>query len=152
MKRHRDDEGIEQRIRRDLAFLFEEYGGVVTSSSRQPAGISEVLVAAGNLEFQFSRNTRDGENLVKVGPRDGLGIWELLPVALAASTGENPRTLNYPISFEDDPNLLSYIGLTQLALVLKPRFERLNQAFAAERYATTRPTMAHIERQIHPNS
>jgi hypothetical protein len=102
MKRHRDDEGIEQRIRRDLAFLFEEYGGVVTSSSRQPAGISEVLVAAGNLEFQFSRNTRDGENLVKVGPRDGLGIWELLPVALAASTGENPRTLNYPISFEDD--------------------------------------------------
>jgi hypothetical protein len=151
MKRHRKDEDLEQRVRRDMSFLFDRCGGVVTSISTQPAGISEISVAAGNVEFQFARNTRDGENVVKVGPRNGLGVWELLPVALAASTGEDPRTLNSPLSFEDDPNSLSYVGLTRLALLLAPRFESLNQAFAPEHYATTRLSMAQIERDVHPN-
>jgi hypothetical protein len=152
MKRYPKDEDLERRVRRDLSFLFEEYGGVVTSSTMQWVGISEILVGVGNLEFKFARNARDEENVVKVGPRNGLGIWELLPVALAASTGEDPRALTSPVSFEDDPKLLSYIGLTRLASILRPRFELLSQAFAPEHYATTQLSLAQIERKVHPSA
>ena len=105
----------------------------------------------GHLEFQFSRNEREGEDLVKVAPRDGHSIWELLHVALAASTGEDAKTLTCPVSFSDDPGLLSYVGLTRLASGLRPRLERLNNAFAPENYPATRLRMAQIERGIHPH-
>ena len=92
----------------------------------------------GLLEFQFAKNDRDGECRAVVGPRDGYGVWELIPVALAASTGETPNTLTFPISYSDDPARLSYIGLARLATVLKPRIDRLNEAFGPENYPTTR--------------
>jgi hypothetical protein len=53
-------------------------------------------------------------------------------VALAASTGEDSTTLTCPLSYSDNPARLSYIGLTQIASLLKPRFDRLNEAFAPE--------------------
>jgi hypothetical protein len=71
-------------------------------------------------------------------------------VALAASTGEDAATLTVPISYNDDPATLSYIGLTTLAAVLKPRFERLNHAFAPENYPATHSRMVQIERAVHP--
>jgi hypothetical protein len=85
-----------------------------------------------------------------VGPRNGHGVWELLQVALAASTGEDASGLTFPISFSDDPATLSYIGLASLAAGLKPRFARLNDAFAPQNYPDTHVRMAHIERRAHP--
>ena len=151
MKRLGKDSDLEQRVRRDLSFLFDRYGAAVTSSTAEPHGIFQVSVAIGHLEFRFSRNERDGEDLVQVAPRDGRGIWELLDVALAASSGEDVKTLNCPVSFTDDPDLLSYLGLTRLASVLRPRLEHLNDAFAPENYPATRLRMAQIERSIHPH-
>jgi len=104
----------------------------------------------GNLEFQFAKNERDGEYRTVVGPRNGHGVWELLQVALAASTGEDPANLSVPISYSDDPAGLSYTGLAKIASVLKPRFDRLNEAFAPENYPATRSRMAQIERVMHP--
>jgi hypothetical protein len=104
----------------------------------------------GNLEFQFAKNDRDGEARVMVGPRNGHGAWELLRAALAASTGEDASVLTFPISFSDDPATLPYVGLTSLAACLKPRFERLNDAFAPQNYPDTRVRMARIERIAHP--
>ena len=151
LKRSRNkDSGLEQMVRRDLAFLFDQHGAIVSSNTVQAYGNSEVLVAVGNLEFQFAKNDRDGENRAVVGPRNGHGVWELLSVALAASTGENANTLSCPVSYRDDPAALSYIGLTKLASLLKPRFDRLNEAFAPENYAATNLRMVQIEHELHP--
>jgi hypothetical protein len=144
------DSDLEQRIRRDLAFLFDQYGATVGSNTLQAYGNSEVSVVVGHLEFQFAKNDRDGECRVVVGPRNGHGVWELLLVALAASTGEDPITLTFPISYSDDPAGPSYIGLARLASVLKPRLDRLNEAFAPENYPATRSRMVEIERIVHP--
>jgi hypothetical protein len=144
------DSDLEQRVRRDLTFLFDQYGAVVSSNTLQAHGNSEVSVAVGNLEFQFAKNERDGENRAVVGPRNGHGVWELLSVALAASTGEDATTLTCPLSYSDNPAGLSYIGLTKLASLLKPRFDRLNEAFAPENYLATRSRTAEIERNVHP--
>ena len=146
----RRDADLEQRVRRDLAFLFDEYGATVSSNTVVAFGNSQITVAAGNLEFQFVKNDRDGDARVMVGPRNGHGVWELLRVALAASTGEDASVLSFPISFSDDPATLSYIGLTRLAAGLKPRFARLNDAFAPQNYPDTHVRMARIERRAHP--
>jgi hypothetical protein len=108
------------------------------------------MVIAGNLELKFAKNERDQEFRVVVAPRNGHGVWELLQVALAASTGEDAATLTVPISYNDDPAMLSYIGLTTLAAELKPRFERLNRSFAPENYPATQSRMVQIERAVHP--
>jgi hypothetical protein len=144
------DSDLEERVRRDLAFLFDHYGATVSSNTLQAYGVSEVSVVVGHLEFQFAKNDREGDRRAVVGPRNGHGVWELLVVALAASTGEDPIALNFPISYSDDPAGLSYIGLTLLASVLKPRLDRLNEAFAPENYPTTRSRMVEIERIVHP--
>ncbi len=144
------DIDLEQRVHRDLAFLFEEREAIVTSNAVQPFGNSEVTISVGNLEFQFSRNQRDDEFRISVGPRNGHGLWEFLHVALAASTGEDPASLAFPISTSDDPTRLSYIGFTKMSSVLKPRFERLNEAFAPENYLATHARMVQIERKVHP--
>jgi hypothetical protein len=144
------DGNLEQRVRRDLAFLFEDYGATVSANTLEPFGNSEITVVVGNVEFQFAKNNRDQDFRAAVGPRDGNGLWELLHVALAASTGEDAATLIVPISYDDDPADLPYIGLTSIAAVLRPRFERLNRAFAPENYPATHSRMVQIERMVHP--
>ena len=144
------DVDLERRVRHDLAFIFEEHGATVSVNTLEAFGNSEITVTAGNLEFQFAKNDRDQEFRVVVAPRNGHGVWELLHIALAASTGEDAATLTVPISYHDDPATLSYIGLTALAAVLKPRFERLNRAFAPENYPATHSRMVQIERAVHP--
>ena len=144
------DADLEQRVHRDLAFLFEMRGAIVTSNTLQAFGNSEVTIAVGNLEFQFAKNRRDDDFRISVGPRNGHGVWESLHIALAASTGEDPGALTFPISYSDDPVKLSYVGFTGLASVLKPRFERLNEAFSSENYPATHARMVQIERRVHP--
>jgi hypothetical protein len=144
------DVELEQRVRTDLAFLFEEHGAVVSANTREAFGSSEIIVKAGNLEFQFAKNNRDQDFRVSVAPGNGNGVWELLHVALAASTGEDAATLTVPISYNDDPATLSYVGFTRLAAALKPRFDSLNRAFAPENYPSTHSRMVQIERAVHP--
>jgi hypothetical protein len=141
------DVDLELRVRHDLAFLFEERGATVSANTLEGFGNSKITVVVGNLEFQFTKNERDR---VVVAPRSGRGVWELLHIALAASTDENPVALTVPISYHDDPAALSYLGLTAVAAVLKPRFERLNRAFAPENYLATHSRMVQIERAVHP--
>jgi hypothetical protein len=145
-----EDVGLEQRVRRDLAFLFRDHGATVKANTLEPFGNSEITVAVGNVEFQFAKNDRDQDFRVMVGTRNGNGLWELLHVALAASTGEDAATLTVPMSFDDDPASLPYIGLTSVAAVLRPRFEHLNRAFATENYSATHSRMVEIERTVHP--
>jgi hypothetical protein len=146
----RGDVDLEGRVRNDMAFLFEEHGATVSANTLQAFGNSEITVTVGNLEFQFAKNDRDQEFKVRVAPSNGTGVWELPHVALAASTGEDAATLIVPISYNDDPAAVSYIGLTRLAAELKPRFERLNRAFAPENYPATHFRMVQIERAVHP--
>jgi hypothetical protein len=144
------DVDLERLVRRDLAFLFEENQATVSANTIEGFGNSQLTVAVGNLEFEFAKNDRDQQFQVTVGPRNGKGIWELLHVALAASTGEDAAALTVPISYNDDPATLSYIGLINLARLLRPRFENLNRAFAPENYPATRSRMVQIERAVHP--
>ena len=140
---------LEERVRRDLKFLFEEHGATVRANTLDAFGNSEITVAVGNLEFQFVRDERNQEFQVAVAPGSGHGVWELLQVALAASTGEDPATLTVSLLFNDDPASLSYIGLTSLAALLKPRLEQLNRAFGPENYPATHSRMVQIERMVH---
>ena len=134
----------------DLRFLFDQHSAMVMSNTLQPYGNSEVSIAVGNIEFQFAKNDRDGENRAFVGPRNGHGVWEMLAVALAASACEDVKTLIYPVSYSADPATLTYIGLTNVAELLKPRLDRLNEAFAPENYPATHSRMVQIERKTHP--
>jgi hypothetical protein len=79
----RRDADLEQRIRRDLAFLFDDHGATVSSNTVEAFGNSQITVAVGNLEFQFTKDDQDGDARVMVGPRNGHGVWELLRVARA---------------------------------------------------------------------
>jgi hypothetical protein len=141
---------MEQRIRRDLAFLFEEHGAAVRSNAVDPFGFSQILVTAGNVDFRFTYLKREDDCQLAVGPSDGHGVWELLPVALAAATGESAEGLFVPLSCVDHPDSPSDLGFTGVASVLKPRFADLNKAFAPENYPATQSRMADIERTVHP--
>jgi hypothetical protein len=145
---HSRSESLEQRIRRDLDFLFSREGAHFGKCTTDPRGNVEAEVAAGNVVFQFAWNIRDGEDRVMVAPRHGRGVWEFVPVALAASTGKDVRSLIVPFSYTDDPGVVSYVGLSRLSSVLQPRFDHLNDAFAPKSYEATRLRMAHIEREL----
>lgn len=141
-------ENLEIRIRRDLDFLFSREGATFRNREMDSRGNVEAEVEAGNVAFQFAWNIRDGEDRVMVAPRDGRGVWEFIHVALAASTGEDVRSLSVPFSYADDPGALSYLGLRRLGSALQPRFDQLNDAFGPESYEATRLRMAHIEREL----
>ena len=144
------DSDLEIRVRRDLAFLFEEYGAAVTANTVEPFGNSEVMVETRSLVLRFAINERDADYRVLVAPRDGHGVWELLHVALAAATGEDPTSLITPFAYSDSPSAPNYLGLTRVAAVLRSRFERLDRAFMPGNYPATRSRMVHIERKLHP--
>lgn len=144
------DTGLEKRVRRDLAFLFEEYGAEVTANTVEPFGNSEVMVETGSLVLNFAINERDAEYQVLVAPRDGHGVWELLHVALAAATGEDPNDLIAPFAYSDSPSSPNYLGLTRVAAVLRPRLDQLERAFTPGNYPATRSRMVQIERKSHP--
>ncbi len=145
---HGRSESLEFRIRRDLDFLFSREGAAFRNCGTDPRGNVEGHVEAGNVVFQFAWNIRDGEDRLMVAPRDGRGVWEFIHVALAASTGEDVRSLTAPFSYTDDPGTASYVGLSRLSSVLRPRFKQLNDAFAPELYEATRQRMAQIEREL----
>jgi len=144
----RKSASLEVRIRRDLDFLFNREGTAFRSCATDSRGDVEAEVVAGNVVFQFAWNIREGEDRVMVAPRDGRGVWDFVHVALAASTGEDVRSLSVPFSYTDDPGTVSYVGLSQLRFVLQPRFEQLNDAFAPGSYEATRLRMAHIEHKL----
>jgi hypothetical protein len=73
------DVDLERRVRRDLAFLFEEHGATVSANTLEAFGNSAIMVIAGNLEFKFAKNERDQEFRVVVAPRNGHGVWEPSP-------------------------------------------------------------------------
>ena len=144
VQRNAPDVSLEQTVRRDLDFLFAEYGATVTSNTIEAPGVSELTLNAGNVEFAFTDNRRDADYRILVAPRNADGIWELLHVALAAATGDDARSLIAPINYDD------YVGLTRVAEVLRPRFKQLDFAFEPKNYPATHSRMVQIERLVHP--
>jgi hypothetical protein len=144
------DVALEQRVRRDLEFLFLKYGATVTANTVESFGISELTVETDNVELKFTKNNRDADYRVLVAPRRIDGVWELLQVALAASTGDDAKSLVVPAYFDDEPAELSYVGLTRVAEIMRPRFAQLERAFAPENYRATHTRMVEIERLVHP--
>ena len=150
VQRNASDESLEQKVRRDLDFLFAEYHATITSNTMEAFRISELTLLAGNVEFKFTNNKRDADYRILVAPRNADGIWELLHVALAAATGDDARSLVVPVHYDDEPSELSYVGLRRVAEVLRPRFMQLDSAFKPQNYAATHSRMVQIERLIHP--
>jgi hypothetical protein len=102
------------------------------------------------VDLKFTNNKRDADYRIMAAPRKVDGVWELLHVALAASTGDDANSLVVPIYYDDEPTELSYVGLTRLAEIMKPRFAQLERAFAPENYPATHSRMVEIERLVHP--
>ncbi len=149
-KPKQSDVALEQRVRRDLDFLFVEYGATVTANTVEPFGISELTVETDSVELKFTNNKRDADYRILAAPRNVHGVWELLYVALAAATGDEANSLVVPVCYSDEPSELSYVGLTRVAEIMKPRFGQLERAFAPENYPATRSRMVEIERLVHP--
>jgi len=105
--------------------------------SREAFGISELIVETSTVDLKFTNNKRDADYRIMVAPRNVDGVWELLQVALAASTGDEANSLVVPVYYDDEPTQLSYVGLTRLAEIMKPRFAQLERAFAPENYPAT---------------
>jgi hypothetical protein len=143
---------LEERVRRDLGFLFSEHGATVTSNTAQAFGTSELTLDVRNVAFKFTKNKRDADYRVVVAPRNADGVWELLHVALAAATGDDAKSLIVPVfyDYDDEPSQFSYVGLTRVAEILRPRFVRLDSAFDPQNYPATYWRMVQIERLVHP--
>jgi hypothetical protein len=150
VQRNTTDELLEQTVRRDLDFLFAQHDATVTANTIEAFGISALRLSAGNVEFQFTNNSRDADDRILVGPRNANGIWELLHVALVAATGEDARSLIVQVQYDDQPSQFANVGLTRVAEILKPRFMQLDLAFRPENYSATHSRMVQIERQVHP--
>src|ERR1700722_11199414 len=135
--RRQFDLALEQRVRHDLEFLFLEYGATVTANTVEPFGISELTVETDSVALKFTKNKRDADCRILAAPRRVDGVWELLHVALAASTGDDVKSLVVPVYYDDEPTELSYVGLTRVAEIMKPRFAQLERAFAPENYPAT---------------
>ena len=150
VQRNASDVSLELRVRHDLDFLFIEYGATVTSNTVEAFGIWELIVDVGNVVFKFTNNKPDTDYRILVAPRNADGTWELLHIALAAATGDDARSLIAPVNYDDEPSQLSYVGLTRVAEVLRPRFKQLDSAFAPANYPATRSQMVQIERLVHP--
>lgn len=150
-KRSQSDVALEQRVRRDLEFLFLDYGATVTANTVESFGISELTLETDSVELKFTKNNRDSDYRILVAPRKVDGVWELLHVALAASTGDDAKSLVVPVYYDDEPTELSYVGLTRVAEIMKPRFAQLERAFAPENYPATHSRMVEIERLVHPD-
>ena len=118
--------------------------------SREAFGISDLIVETSTVDLKFTNNKRDADYRIMVAPRNVDGAWELLQVALAASTGDEANSLVVPVYYDDEPTQLSYVGLTRLAEIMKPRFAQLERAFAPENYPATHSRMVEIERLVHP--
>jgi hypothetical protein len=144
------DVALEQRARRDLDFLFSDYRATVIANTVEAFGIPEFIVETATVELKFTNNKRDADYRIMVAPRNVEGVWELLHVALAASTGDEANSLVVPVYYDDEPTQVSYVGLTRVAEIMKPRFARLERAFAPENYSATHSRMVEIERLVHP--
>jgi hypothetical protein len=150
VQRNASDVSLELRVHHDLDFLFTDYGATVTSNTVEAFGICELMVEVGNVVFKFTNNKHDADYRILVAPRNADGIWELLHVALAAATGDDARSFIAPVNYGDEPSQLSYVGLTRVAEVLRPRFKQLDSAFEPKNYPATRSRMVQIERLVHP--
>ncbi len=149
-KAKQSDVAFEQRVRRDLDFLFSGHRATVIANTVEPFGISELIVETPTVTLKFTNNKRDADYRIMVAPRKVDGVWELLNVALAASTGDEANSLIVPVYYDDEPTQLSYVGLTRVAEIMKPRFAQLERAFTPENYPATHSRMVEIERLVHP--
>jgi len=108
-KSSQSDVALEQRVRRDLEFLFLEYGATITANTVESFGISELTVETDAVELKFTKNNRDSDYRILVAPRKVDGVWELLHVAMAASTGADDKSLVVPVYYDDEATGLSYV-------------------------------------------
>jgi hypothetical protein len=147
IRRHRSvntakgsDRELETRIRKDLAFLFEEHGASVTSNNYYPRAFGNAIVEmqAGNVLFRIVKDRREHEIRVDVAPISQPDEWEFLDTALAICTGENRDNLGYFARYDDNPRKKTYIGMTEIARLLAPRFAALNDSFLPVGYERIR--------------
>jgi hypothetical protein len=134
------DRELERRIRRDLAFLFEEHGAIITSNSYYPRAFGNAIVElqSGNVLFKVLKDQREHEIRVDVAPVSAPSEWEYLHIALATCTGEISDDLRYSARYDDNPRDEHYVGLSEVAEILAPRLTTLNDAFLPENYERVR--------------
>lgn len=121
----------EARLARDIqgecSFLFEEQSAqIITNPDARhprPFDYAVVRIATGNLLLSFTRGR--GELTVEVCAAQHPGEWSELAWALAAVGGLD----------QIEPRAFS--SLRDVAEVLKPRIDRLKEAYSEERYPET---------------
>lgn len=126
---------LEQDIRREISFLFDEKGGriVANPGARYPRSFdyAAVRVAAGNLLFSFTRGRC--ELTVRVCSVQHPMEWAELQWALASLQKHEQFELN------------AFSSLRDVAEALGPRINDLEQAYSEEHYNETRRFVVDIK-------
>ncbi len=142
---NKPDKKFELQVRRGLSFLFERYAIQITSNVKyRHFGSAEITIRAANVDIRIFNDGRDHELRVNFGPAMGNGVWENVDVALAAATGEVSPRSRYDGYYGSDPSK----ALLELADLLQPRFDRLNEAFSEENYPVLRSRLAEAQRDV----
>jgi len=123
-----DEQRLATEIQRDLAFLFDEYRGRIVPDESvkhpQPFDFAFVIIALDDLLFRFFRGRASLE--VWVAPKAAPNEWGELQWVLSMLDGQD--------TFE--PRDFSSLG--DIANLLKPRMDRIREAFSVDRYPETR--------------
>jgi hypothetical protein len=140
------DTKFEQEVRRELSFLFDQYKATVISNVKYRSfGSAEIILEAANIALQVFKDGREHELRVMTAPRSGDWTWERFDVVLAASVGtEDPRKLRYRGSCDRDPSE----ALAELAKLLQPRFQQLNEALSQNNYLSTQARLMEARRYL----
>jgi hypothetical protein len=119
------DEQLEKQVRRDLSFLFTNFGARVVSNRWLPGiGNSELIVEVKHLRFCFIQAW--GSLRVSVAPSHAPEEWRDLTVMLMAVRTE--------VDFDSKPEFGS---LAEQAEWLRQDLDRLDEACSRERFAGT---------------
>jgi hypothetical protein len=115
---------LAREIRRDVPFLFHEYAGRIipdpTVKHPQPFDFASVVVATDELLFRFFQG------------RGELGIWVTAP---RAPTDWNNIFQVFAALDEDFAGPKWILFWSDVTRLLRPRMEKLKEAFAEENYA-----------------
>ena len=129
---------LKEKVRNDLAFLFEDFGAKFVANDRKYKYGKVVTLETDKLRFQASWDR--GEYFLRIAPSHAPLDWEGIDAALMVVNAKAPST-----SYAENPISQAWSGLAGLAQVLGPQLPLIEKAFSPEQYAHTIQSIERIE-------
>jgi len=126
-----------KEIRRDIPFLFDEYAGRIIPdvSVKNPKPYESVIVAVDELLFRFVQG--HGDLSLYVTSRRAPTDWNDIYLVFVALDEENPPPSKWILFWSDVTRLL------------RPRMDRLREAFSEQEYPAMRQQLSKLRAHEH---